>query len=332
VKRKFGASSTLLGLIFSITSIVQFLTCPLVGPLSRAFSRLVTLMIGLVVLAAGALLFGMLDSIPGFIIGRLLQGIGNGFLEVSGLSLLMRFSTDLRRDIGLLEGASGVGSLLGPLIGGFLSARLGFRALFGMMTAPLLALILLLWIRPGAVLPPEPSREGPVCDMESDGEGGGVEEEEEEEGGREGMEYGERRAVRGVEMVPLAPGDTAWARPDAGTDGGLDGGLDAGRATASEDALPLSPTFSPPPVAPSAYESFAATSQKLFRALLVSPTLPLYIAAVLILAGGLSFMDTSLTEHLMMATGVTSYTAGLLFTVQVGREGEREGGRGAASD
>ena len=41
-----------------------------------------------------------MDSIPGFVLGRLLQGIGNGFLEVSGLALLMRYSTDLRRDIG----------------------------------------------------------------------------------------------------------------------------------------------------------------------------------------------------------------------------------------
>ena len=51
--------------------------------------------------------------------------MGNGVLEVSGLSLLMRYSPDIRRDIGLLEGSSSVGFLLGPLLGGIIFKLLG---------------------------------------------------------------------------------------------------------------------------------------------------------------------------------------------------------------
>lgn len=40
------------------------------------------------------------------------QGIGNGFVEVAGLSLLMSYSKDLKRDVGWMEGASSMGFLV----------------------------------------------------------------------------------------------------------------------------------------------------------------------------------------------------------------------------
>ncbi len=297
----------------------------MVSPLSRTFSRLVTLRVGLVVLAVGTLLFGFLDSIPGFVLGRLLQGIGNGFLEVSGLSLLMRFSTDLRRDIGLLEGASSLGYLLGPLIGGFLSARLGFKELFVLMSLPVLGLVVLLWARPQWVLPPEHSSQGPAYGGESDGESDGEEEGEEEDGGRveEGYEPMqdsdsvelEMQSVRHAEAAAAAAGGSA-----AGSVATAENARSARRLSSAcapqPSPLPLpSPTHLPPAVTP--YESFASTTRKLFRALAASPTLPLYMAIILVVAGGLSFMDTALAEHIVAATGVSAYTAGLLFTLQV---------------
>jgi MFS family permease len=322
VKQKFGVSSMLIGVIFSITSIVQFVTCPMVSPLSRTFSRLATLRVGLVVLAVGTLLFGLLDSIPGFVLGRLLQGIGNGFLEVSGLSLLMRFSTDLRRDIGLLEGASSVGYLLGPLIGGFLSARLGFRELFVLMALPVLGLVVLLWARPSWVLPPEESSEGPTWEG-SDEDEDAEEELGEEEEGYEPMKDDDLVEVE-LEMAPHVSTATAVTATTA-TAGSTSVRQRPARMPRTSSSLPP-PTPTPLPPALTPYESFASTTRKLLRALAASPTLPLYIAIVLVAAGGLSFMDTALAEHLVMATGVSTYTAGLLFTLQVGTFKGREGG------
>jgi len=300
----------LIGIIFSITSIVQFVTCPMVSLLSRRFSRLATLQAGLLVLALGALFFGLLDSIPGFVFGRLLQGIGNGFLEVSGLSLLMRFSVDLRRDIGLLEGASSVGCLLGPLIGCFLSARMGFELLFVLMALPVLLLLALLWAKPHYILPPAESSQGPTWEGSDEGEGDW---EELGEGEAEAEEARAAAARAAAEAVVVVAG-VAISAPSVTEDG-------TPRRPRRQRTLrfPPSPPALPPP--PSPYQSFASSTRELFRALAAPPTLPLYISIVLVVAGGLSFMDTALAEHLVRTAGVSNYTAGLLFTLQVRRRG-----------
>jgi len=304
----------LIGIIFSITSIVQFVTCPMVSLLSRRFSRLATLQAGLLVLALGALFFGLLDSIPGFVFGRLLQGIGNGFLEVSGLSLLMRFSVDLRRDIGLLEGASSVGCLLGPLIGCFLSARMGFELLFVLMALPIFLTLALLWAKPHCILPSEESSQGPTWEGSDEGEG-----DWEELGEGEGEAEEARAAAKAAaeaEAVVVVVAGVAISAPSITEDG-------TPRRPRRQRTLrlPPSPPALPPP--PSPYESFASSTRKLLRALAASPTLPLYISIVLVVAGGLSFMDTALAEHLVRTAGVSNYTAGLLFTLQVRRRGGR---------
>lgn len=307
----------LIGIIFSITSIVQFITCPMVSLLSRRFSRLATLQAGLLMLALGALFFGLLDSIPGFVFGRLLQGIGNGFLEVSGLSLLMRFSVDLRRDIGLLEGASSVGCLLGPLIGGFLSARMGFELLFVLMALPVVALVVLLWAQPHLILPPEESSSGPTWEGSDEGEGEWEELGKEEEAAEKARAAAAKTASEAEAVVFVA--GVAISAPSVAEDGTL-------RRPRRQQTLrlPPSPRALPPP--PSPYQSFASSTRELFRALAASPTLPLYIAIVLVVAGGLSFMDTALAEHLVRTAGVSNYTAGLLFTLQVREEGRGRDG------
>ena len=94
MKEKFDASTTLIGLVFSVTSLVQFLvralsthppnhfplptgtaqthtqTCPFVAQLSFHITRLGTLRLGLLILIAGGLVFGLVDHVAGFLIGR----------------------------------------------------------------------------------------------------------------------------------------------------------------------------------------------------------------------------------------------------------------------
>lgn len=61
----------------------------------------------------------------------------------------------------------------------------------------------------------------------------------------------------------------------------------------------------------------AATLKRTGQALLSSPTLSLYVLIVLVVAGALGFMDTTLAEHLAAALGASTFTAGLLFTIQI---------------
>jgi MFS family permease len=74
-------------------------------------------------------------------------------VDSAGIALLMHHSPNLSRDVGLLEGASSLGYLLGPLLAGLLYGAVGFRPLFFIFSAPFLALLALACLAPHIVLP-----------------------------------------------------------------------------------------------------------------------------------------------------------------------------------
>lgn len=158
MKETHGASTTLVGLCFSVLALSQFIFCPLVIPISRRITRMGTLKAGLLISVAGGLLFGLGDSVPFFIIGRLLSGIGDALIDVSSLSFLIQYSPNIRTDVGLLEGSSSIGYLLGPLLGAVLFFELGFEALFLIMSTPYALLFLVLVFVP-SLFPPLPTRQ-----------------------------------------------------------------------------------------------------------------------------------------------------------------------------
>lgn len=67
-----------------------------------------------------------------------------------------------------------------------------------------------------------------------------------------------------------------------------------------------------PPAPPSAARRRrkAATLKRTGKAVLSSPTLPLYVLIVLVVAGALGFMDATLSEHLVAALGASAFMAG----------------------
>lgn len=156
MKENFNASTTLIGLCFSVLAMMQFVTCPFVMPISRRINRFNSLRLGLLASVAGALLFGLVNRVPGFIIGRIISGVGDAFIDVTSLSFLIQYSPNIRKDIGVLEGASSIGYLLGPLLGGFLFFTVGFKALFIIMATPYVVLFFVLCFVP-SLFPPLPS-------------------------------------------------------------------------------------------------------------------------------------------------------------------------------
>ena len=163
MKETHGASTTLVGLCFSVLALSQFIFCPLVIPISRRITRLGTLKCGLLISVAGGLLFGLGNSVPAFIVGRLLSGIGDALIDVTSLSFLIQYSPNIRTDVGLLEGSSSIGYLLGPLLGAVLFFELGFEALFLIMSAPYALLFLVLVFVP-SIFPPPPPRQAVEAD------------------------------------------------------------------------------------------------------------------------------------------------------------------------
>jgi DHA1 family tetracycline resistance protein-like MFS transporter len=133
----------LIGLLTSIYALCQFLAAPVLGVLSDRYGRRPLLLICLLGSTLGYLLFGLGGAIWVFLLSRVLDGLSGG-----NDSILAAYIGDLSEkhsraaNFGLLGAVSGVGFLLGPVIGGF-TATLGYQVPFFLAAG--LTLVNLLW-------------------------------------------------------------------------------------------------------------------------------------------------------------------------------------------
>jgi DHA1 family bicyclomycin/chloramphenicol resistance-like MFS transporter len=128
-----------------------------VGPLSDRFGRRWLLVGGLVVFVAGSAVCAWADSLPLFIVGRVVQALG-----VCATSVLSRaIARDLfegealARALSLIMVAMAAAPGFSPLLGGALSSWLGWRSTFGVVAALALLLGLLYLARLGETHAPD---------------------------------------------------------------------------------------------------------------------------------------------------------------------------------
>lgn len=153
-----GMGDTEVGIIFSLQALTVFITSPLVGKFMPSIGGKLTLVFGLFMEATGNILFGYcakLNSTTAFItfayVTRILVGLGVAFSVTSTMAInASTFPNHIARTVGILEMTSGVGLLLGPLVGGALyqlggsSFMLPFIVIGGLdMVSMFLSLILL---------------------------------------------------------------------------------------------------------------------------------------------------------------------------------------------
>lgn len=104
----------------SIFLLLTVLTQPLVTSLSNIFGRTYLLYSCLLLFAAGAALVGAAPNIYILIVGRLIQGIGGGGVDVL-TEIIVTDITSLNERafyVGLLNIPTSLGSVLGPVLGG----------------------------------------------------------------------------------------------------------------------------------------------------------------------------------------------------------------------
>jgi multidrug resistance protein len=117
----FGASAFDVGLLFTIFSVAQFLTIPILGALSDRYGRRPVLLLGIAGEAIGYLLFGTATSLSMLYLSRLVAGASSGNIGAAQ-AYIADISTprERTRSFGLLGAAVSVGFLFGPALGGFL--------------------------------------------------------------------------------------------------------------------------------------------------------------------------------------------------------------------
>jgi DHA1 family tetracycline resistance protein-like MFS transporter len=140
VVRRFSSDPTLVseyfGWFVSVYAIMQFFTSPVLGSLSDRFGRKLILLISLLGAAVDYVFMAFAPTLTLLFVGRIISGLTGASMTVAS-AYMADISTERNRsaNFGMIGAAWGIGFILGPMIGGLLSA-LG-------TTAPFLAAALL---------------------------------------------------------------------------------------------------------------------------------------------------------------------------------------------
>ncbi len=118
--------------VFSGYILAATISMPLWGKAADLYGRRAAYLAGLGIFLAGSALSGLATSMTGLIVFRTLQGAGGGALIPLGYTILADiFGLERRaRMQGYLSATWGVASIVGPLIGGFLTDQVSWRWVF----------------------------------------------------------------------------------------------------------------------------------------------------------------------------------------------------------
>ncbi len=99
------------------------ITVPIAGKLSDLFGRRIMLLIGVTIFGLGSLFSGLAGNIEALVIWRAIQGIGGGIITANAFTIIgdLFAARERSRWQGFFGAVFGLASLVGPLLGGWLT-------------------------------------------------------------------------------------------------------------------------------------------------------------------------------------------------------------------
>ncbi len=155
-QRHFNASPEVISLILASYFIAQFLAAPFIGRLSDRYGRLPVLVVSQFGTFISFLMLGAATTIPMLFAGRILDGITGGNVIVAQAYVTdITTRADRTRGLGVIFAAFGLGYILGPALGGIVSAFFSEQATFFVGAAISLFTTILTWVVLDESLTPE---------------------------------------------------------------------------------------------------------------------------------------------------------------------------------
>lgn len=132
IVEEFNSFSSL-GFVVTAYLLTSTVTVPLAGKFSDMFGRRKVLLTGVIIFTLGSLMSGVSGNIEQLILYRAIQGIGGGIIMANAFTIIGDLFTPRERGKwqGLFGAVFGLASVVGPLLGGFLTDA---HNIFGLTT------------------------------------------------------------------------------------------------------------------------------------------------------------------------------------------------------
>lgn len=138
--------------------LAETVVLPIVGKLGDLYGRKWLTIIGVAIFVGASAFCGIAPNMPWLIVGRGIQGLGGGMLFSSVFTLVADIFPDLRdraRYQGMLFSVFALSSVVGPVIGGWITDNLGWRWVFYVnLPLGLLSLVILPRVLPQSARQP----------------------------------------------------------------------------------------------------------------------------------------------------------------------------------
>jgi MFS transporter, ACDE family, multidrug resistance protein len=143
------ASPSQVSLLFTSYMAVMGVAMLITGVVASRIGPKRTLLIGLVIIIAGAGLAGLSDSVMGIVGWRALWGLGNALFIATALATIVNSARgSVAQAIILYEAALGLGIAVGPLVGGVLGSMSWRGPFFGVSALMAVALVVTAFLLP----------------------------------------------------------------------------------------------------------------------------------------------------------------------------------------
>jgi predicted MFS family arabinose efflux permease len=157
-----NASPSQVSLLFTSYMAVMGVAMLITGVVASRIGAKRTLLLGLVVIIAGAGLAGMSDTVMGIVGWRALWGLGNALFIATALATIVSSARgSVAQAIILYEAALGLGIAVGPLVGGVLGSVSWRGPFFGVSALMAFALVVTAFLLPST---PRASRPTSIAD------------------------------------------------------------------------------------------------------------------------------------------------------------------------